>query len=192
MLGHDGDVPDEPEPDSPARLVEAARRRRFALLQAHQDLRGSDLSDSLVEEIVRSTDEVLELEDSAARAEEAVEHAASTRLVDRAALALGVGSALLLVVGLVAGWWSTWGVALLAVGVVAAVVIAAAHRFGPPDGHRQRRTRALVVLGAGVALACVAPEWAPGWVRAVVLVVAVVAVAGFLLTVRRPPADEEA
>lgn len=182
---------DEDGPDSPARLVEAARRRRFELLRAHQDLRDTDLTDERVDDIVRATDEVLALEDEAARAEEAVAHAASTRLVLRTALALGAGSAVLLVVGLVAGWWSTWGVALLAAGILAAVVIAAAHRLGPPEGHRQRRGGAIAVLVAGVGLAAVAPEWAPGWLRAAVAAVAVVAVAGFLLTVRRPPVDEE-
>ncbi|MBW0116673.1 hypothetical protein [Pseudonocardia abyssalis] len=189
-------MPPDPEADlaaeSPARLVEAARRRRFELLRAHQDLRDADLTDDQVDEIVRATDEVLEMEDRAARAEEALAYAASSRQVLRAALALGAGSAVLLVVGLIAGWWSAGGVVVLVAGIVAAAVIAVAHRFGPPAGHRMRRTGSLVVLVAGVALACVAPEWAPWWARTVALVVAAVAVAGFVRTVRRPPADEEA
>jgi hypothetical protein len=168
----------------PARLDEDARRRRLALLAAHQRLTVpvAGVADAELDELIALTQDVLRHEDVAARVRDERERAAGSQVVVRNALVLGAVAALLLAAGPVTGWWSVTGTALLWVAAVAAVVVLAGHALGPPAGHAARRTGSWVVLAAGAAVVAVAPEWAPWWLRAVLVGVLVVAVALFLLT----------
>ena len=168
----------------PARLDEDARRRRLELLAAHQRLTVpvAGVADPELDALIDLTEDVLRREEAAARVRDERERAAGSQVVVRNALVLGAGSALLLAVGPVTGWWSVTGTALLWTAAVAAVVVLAGHALGPPVGHAARRTGSRVVLVAGAAVVAVAPEWPPWWLRAVLVGVLVVAVALFLLT----------
>ncbi len=168
----------------PDRLDEDARRRRLELIAAHQRLTVpvAGVADAELDELIGLTEAVLRHEDAAARARDERERAAGSQVVVRNALVLGAGSALLLAAGPVTGWWSVTGTALLWTAAVAAVVVLAGHALGPPVGHAARRTGSWVVLAAGAAVVAVVPEWAPWWLRLLLVGVLVAAVALFLLT----------
>jgi hypothetical protein len=178
----------------PARLDEDARRRRLDLLAAHQRLTVpvAGIGDAELDELIDLTDDVLRRERALARVRDERERAAGSQVVVRNALVLGAGSALLLAVGPVTGWWTAAGAALLWTAAIAAVVVLAGHALGPPTGHAARRRGSWTVLAAGAAVLAVAPEWPPWWLRVAVVAGLLVAVALFLLTFGTRPARDGA
>lgn len=129
-------------------------------LDAHQDV---------VDEIVTLTEQLLGLEETAARQRVDAEHAASSRVVYLTSGVLGVLSALLLTLAVIFGWYSGRGVVLLVVNVVVAIGMTVVHAGAAQVGHEERRWSAVVALVLGV----VAPWWLPWWAGCVGLLVIV-------------------
>lgn len=77
-------------------------------------------------------------------------YAQSSRVIYLAAGALGVVSALLLVLGVIFGWYSGWGRVLLVANIVVAVGMVGVHAAADRVGHRERCLSAVVALGLGV------------------------------------------
>jgi Na+-translocating ferredoxin:NAD+ oxidoreductase RnfD subunit len=139
-----------------------------------------------IEDIVTLTDELLAVESTAAEQRGAAEHAQNSRVIYSAAGALGVVSALLLVLALLFGWYSGWGLEVLVANLVVAVGMLGVHATADRAGHRARCLSALIALGLGVLLAAIAPWWLPWWVAIAALVMMLVNGAFLRVRAARP------
>jgi hypothetical protein len=193
-MGQDRPMTDDPggATGSAAELARRARDRRLDLLTEHTALDGDPdaLDDERFDRIMALTDEVLDLERRADRAAVEAERRSDARAVRLAAAVLGAGAAVLLLAGLLAGWWSGWGLLLLGLDVVVAAVLAGAHAAARWTGRSITPDAARAVLVAGAALAALAPDWPPWWLRAVGALT-LLAVAAAALTALSVPVDED-
>jgi len=185
-----GGVADRPAGRA-AELARRARDRRLDLLTEHtaldEDL--DALDDERFDRIMALTDEVLDLERDAERAAVEADHRAEAHAVRLATAVLGAGAAALLLVGLLAGGWSGWGLLLLGLDVVVAAALAGAHAAARRTGRAVTPAAARAALGVGVAVAALAPDWPPWWLRAGAAL-ALLAVAGAALTTLSVPVEE--
>lgn len=163
----------------PENLDDRIGQLRLALLRQHAELPSTGELDpaqlaaagETIEEIFTLTDELLGLEAAAAEQRDAAEHAQSSRVIYAAAGALGVVSALLLVLALSFGWYSGWGLVVLVANLVVAVGMIGIHAAADRVGHQERCLSALVALGLGVLVAAIAPWWLPWWAAIAALLV---------------------
>ncbi|MEQ3550128.1 hypothetical protein WIS52_06555 [Pseudonocardia nematodicida] len=156
------------EPDD---LDARAARQRLELLAIHTGLTAdAEVSAELVEQVVSMTDEVLDLEHSAADHREELAHRRSTRMIYLSATVLTAGSAVVLVAGLLLGWLGGWGIALLVSNVLLGLGLPLAHRYATRAGHSRRRHQMAVALVVGAVATLAAVGWMPWWVGLLTLV----------------------
>jgi hypothetical protein len=197
-MGQDRGMTDDPgdgagrPAGTAAELARRARDRRLDLLTEHTALDGDldALDDERFDRIMALTDEVLDLEHRADRAAVEAERRSDAHAVRLATAVLGVGAAALLLLGLLAGWWSGWALLLLGLDVAVAALLAAAHAAARWTGRLVTPDAARAVLGVGAALAALAPDWPPWWLRAAG-VLALLAVAAAALTALSVPVEED-
>src|SRR5687768_15053610 len=131
MAEHPGadTAPDDPVAD----LARRARDLRLELLTAHTTLEEDPgaVDGPRFDQLMDLTEAVLRLEQDVVDAQREADHQRDTRSILLAAALLGAGSAVALLVGVPAGWWSGWAVALLVIDLAVAVLLAAAHTAGP-------------------------------------------------------------
>jgi hypothetical protein len=197
-MGQDRGMTDDPgggagQPaGTAAELARRARDRRLDLLTEHTAIDGDPdaLDDERFDRLMALTDEVLDLERRADHAAVEAERRADTHAVRLATAVLGAGAAALLLVGLLAGWWSGWALLLLGLDVAVAALLAGAHTAARWTGRLVTPGAARAALGVGAALAALAPDWPPWWLRAAGALV-LLAVAGAALTALSVPVDED-